>query len=749
MRPRVQPRCCERDRVRGIVARLMDVWGRASSIRHGPEARSDRDESRSVSVVIPTYRPATIVKRCVESLVDQSLDRRRFEVLLIVNGPSAANLAPYRQLCVDFAEVDIRLIATSIASVGHARNVGIAAASMPWVTFVDDDDTVAPDFLSGLLERARAGVVPLTSMDDIGPDGTTVAPDSRTVMIRALGGTVVDPTRCPHALGFNAAKLIPTGWARAVRYHESLRSGEDVCFFAELYARFSFDFDVLPADERQFYHRHLSAESVSRRRSTGEFAVEERLDVIAHLARPLGRSRAGKKATIYWLLASQAEFIRQYLVDHPDRRDWVEATIRQRGIASFPWRSIGGFAAETLVVSVCCPPFADPSAVTVAKRVRERGELVDVICNDMSTVRAIDESLHAIAGPLIGVRKQLDAPTTFGDWTGIRTFAELGWLCVDELVAARGPYRTLYSRAMWPASHALGALVKLRMPVTHWIAEFSDPIARTVTGEARSASLPADDLVDELLAGAQTIAAIPLPTPTTVYELMELLPYAAADEIWFTNESQREYMLSYCGSNELAELVRAKSDIRPHPIPESDLYHRVAAAMPDMAGRIRLAYFGTFYANRSIGELLSAFAEFPAQVRARLHLDIYSGSAPELVGMIQRFQLDDVVCVRDQVSYLECLNLTTQYDCLVVNDAVTAQTHTVNPYLPSKWSDYRGSGTAIWAMIEPASTLAGMTPELRSVLGDQRSTSAVLHKLAQLRPVGVATRAIDAESPDE
>ena len=67
---------------------------------------------------------------------------------------------------------------------------------------------------------------------------------------------------------------------------------------------------------------------------------------------------------------------------------------------------------------------------------------------------------------------------------------------------------------------------------------------------------------------------------------------------------------------------------------------------------------------------------------------------------------------------LEFLNLTTQFDVLVVNDAATTAHHEVNPYLPSKVADYRGSGTPVWAICEPGSVLATLDFEHRSDLGD-------------------------------
>ena len=67
---------------------------------------------------------------------------------------------------------------------------------------------------------------------------------------------------------------------------------------------------------------------------------------------------------------------------------------------------------------------------------------------------------------------------------------------------------------------------------------------------------------------------------------------------------------------------------------------------------------------------------------------------------------------------LQFLNLTTQFDVLVVNDAATASHHDRNPYLPSKVADYVGSGTPVWAICEPGSVMSAMQFEHRSTLGD-------------------------------
>jgi hypothetical protein len=71
--------------------------------------------------------------------------------------------------------------------------------------------------------------------------------------------------------------------------------------------------------------------------------------------------------------------------------------------------------------------------------------------------------------------------------------------------------------------------------------------------------------------------------------------------------------------------------------------------------------------------------------------------------------------------------LTTKFDCLIVNDA--HKKGEINPYLPSKVSDYLGSGTDIWALYEENSTLSKLDLKYKSINGDIESTKKTLKQI--------------------
>jgi glycosyltransferase involved in cell wall biosynthesis len=94
----------------------------------------------TVTVIIPTYNRAWVLKRAIESVLAQ--DFHDFEIV-VVNDGSTDNttevLESYQQICV---------IKQAHKGVSAARNAGIARASGRLITFLDSDDVWLPGKLS-------------------------------------------------------------------------------------------------------------------------------------------------------------------------------------------------------------------------------------------------------------------------------------------------------------------------------------------------------------------------------------------------------------------------------------------------------------------------------------------------------------------------------------------------------------------------------------------------------------------------
>src|SRR5699024_8057868 len=69
------------------------------------------------------------------------------------------------------------------------------------------------------------------------------------------------------------------------------------------------------------------------------------------------------------------------------------------------------------------------------------------------------------------------------------------------------------------------------------------------------------------------------------------------------------------------------------------------------------------------------------------------------------------VSIHEYLPFTEFLNASTKFDILLISDANTKEDKPVNPYLPSKLSDYLGSGRPIMAITEDTSVMSKMVNE--------------------------------------
>ncbi len=107
-----------------------------------------------ISVVVPVYKVEPYLRRCVDSILGQTF--ADFELILVDDG-SPDNCPA---ICDEYAAKDSRVhvIHQENGGLSAARNAGIdwafANSNSQWLSFVDSDDWVHPEYLERLLEAA-------------------------------------------------------------------------------------------------------------------------------------------------------------------------------------------------------------------------------------------------------------------------------------------------------------------------------------------------------------------------------------------------------------------------------------------------------------------------------------------------------------------------------------------------------------------------------------------------------------------
>lgn len=127
-----------------------------------------------VSVIVPAYNAAGYLRRCVDSVLGQTL--ADFELLIVDDGSTDATAA----ICASYAEADarVRVIRQENGGVSAARNRGLAEARGDYIAWLDSDDYFLPTALEklyGALERHGLKVA-MCNYRNILVDGTEQPP---------------------------------------------------------------------------------------------------------------------------------------------------------------------------------------------------------------------------------------------------------------------------------------------------------------------------------------------------------------------------------------------------------------------------------------------------------------------------------------------------------------------------------------------------------------------------------------------
>jgi glycosyltransferase involved in cell wall biosynthesis len=111
-----------------------------------------------ISVIIPVYGVEKYISQCLDSVINQSY--RNLEIIVINDGTKDKSA----EIAKEYARKDCRIKVYDYANGGLsiARNRGLELAKGEYISFVDSDDWLHPDFykkLAGALETNNADIV--------------------------------------------------------------------------------------------------------------------------------------------------------------------------------------------------------------------------------------------------------------------------------------------------------------------------------------------------------------------------------------------------------------------------------------------------------------------------------------------------------------------------------------------------------------------------------------------------------------
>jgi poly(ribitol-phosphate) beta-N-acetylglucosaminyltransferase len=682
-----------------------------------------------ISVITPSYKGEKHILKFLESMENQELSYDLFDIIIVING----ELDETPQIVKGFKEknpkMNIKLRFSEIANVCHARNIAIAEANRKYTTFIDDDDYVSPNYLKEMHNHASENRIVVAGFVDVDENTGKMSQAYVTPELHDNSGIVEDAfNKIPGALTVCTSKLMPTDKVKQTRYNEELKNGVDTPFYCSLYSKNKFEFYVIDKEKKAVYYRLYRDNSLSRRPLSYEFNVVDRLKVIKDLdsTRKISEDIPIKNFIKGKIDAQTSVFINRYLAKNPQDVGRVCRDVANFNLDYFPYHLMNKDLAKKLVISYNFPPYVCTSGNNMAKLICEKEEIVDVIHNKLE--RAVDEKLNLIADEFIDKKILLETPYTFNEWNKMKQFCDKGMERINKIVKTKGEYEEIYSLTLFPASHLLAFEYKIKYPNVKWTAEFDDPIMHDIKGNIRTTSnvdLEYLGKVNKLLHQQ----GFPKHEEGSLIFLCEYLPYVFADELVFCNENQKKFMISEFPYQEIVDIIEKKSRIESHPIPRKGFYNVIESDYELDDNFVNLAYFGSFYETRNLNDVFIALYGLNYDIRIKCKVHFFTSDPESFKEQIECIPVNAHIEVNPYVNFFEFLNLTKKFDCLIVNDADTKDYMGVNPYVPSKLSDYLGSGTDIWIIYEEGSVMSKYDVGYKSILNDIKSTRKTLQKI--------------------
>lgn len=107
-------------------------------------------QTADISVIIPTYKRPEKLRRCLESLLTQAYPLERAEIIVVDDLPSPETANVVQNFNRGGAR--LRYLAHNHQGPAAARNAGWQVSTGNLIAFVDDDCTVAPDWIRRMVE---------------------------------------------------------------------------------------------------------------------------------------------------------------------------------------------------------------------------------------------------------------------------------------------------------------------------------------------------------------------------------------------------------------------------------------------------------------------------------------------------------------------------------------------------------------------------------------------------------------------
>ena len=297
-----------------------------------------------VSVLIPVYNLADLLPACLDSVLAQ--DFSDFEVIAVNDGStddSIEVLQRYKRRLSGLTIID-----QPNQGLAATRNAGLRSASGEFICFLDNDDSIAPNFISSLLAAAESTNAPLSICNFF------IVEDAQKRVAPFPAEPAVASGRAWLRHVYYTRDFLPVVWRQFVRRDfieannlrfPAVRHAEDHYWTSTVLACA----DTVASVPRPLYNYVQRPGSMARAKDDRWLALlaEAQVEIAEGLDRFIreGRGNAECYPELRWKIADNLLGVANHYRNIGDarKRSALVALMRRRGFTRLLWRHARGF----------------------------------------------------------------------------------------------------------------------------------------------------------------------------------------------------------------------------------------------------------------------------------------------------------------------------------------------------------------------------------------------------------------------
>lgn len=187
------------------------------------------ESNQTVSIIVPIYNKEKYLEKCLDSILGQTY--QDLEIILVNDGSTDDSL----NVCQRYAQKDmrIRVYTEENGGVSSARNLGMEKCTGGYLSFIDPDDFVHPEYVERLkdaLDKADAAIAYCRMLDiwegEADPE-EKLSGETRVIDARRYDWF----DKASHTVA--CAALYKRSCMEGIRFDSTLKIAEDTLFLAE------------------------------------------------------------------------------------------------------------------------------------------------------------------------------------------------------------------------------------------------------------------------------------------------------------------------------------------------------------------------------------------------------------------------------------------------------------------------------------------------------------------------------------